>query len=167
MTELQTPKRATSRGLKWAFGISLALNLVFIGVFAGAALRFAGGEHGERKAGPRGQSYGAPFVRALPREDRRKLHRALRADNDGLPSRAERRVLQQQLIDVMRAATFDPTRVEALFETQNDAARQVLGKAQNAWLDIVREMSDAERAGVADRLEERLNRRGRKGSKRP
>ncbi|MCX7560844.1 periplasmic heavy metal sensor [Sulfitobacter sp. F26204] len=166
MSEIDSSKHARARGLKWAFGISLALNLVFIGVFAGAALRLAGHERGGHKMGQRMPSYGAPFVRALPRADQHRLNNLLKAHGGGLPSRAERRVLHQQLIDEMRASPFDADRVAGLFMAQNKAAQQVMGKAQDAWLEIVREMTVAERAAVADRLEERLMRRGHSGRKR-
>ena len=165
--EAETPKRRRGRGLKWAFGLSLALNLFFVGFFAGAVMRFAGDGKGGRPPAVALQNYGAPFVRALPRAEQRKLMRALRANNAGLPTRAERRALHQELIDAMRAEDFDADAVERLFAAQSEAAQSALGQAQGAWLTLVSGMSVAERASVADSLEEILVRHRRKDKRKP
>ncbi|WP_281992473.1 periplasmic heavy metal sensor [Sulfitobacter geojensis] len=167
MTETQVPKRRTRRAVKWAFGVSLALNLVFVGIFAGAALRHAGDKRGWDRKPEMSRSSGAPFVRALSQEDKRALRRALKERSAGLPDREERRLSQQQMIDVLRAENFDADAIKRLFAEQTGVAAQLSGLAQAAWLELVSGMSAQERVEVADRLEEQLMRRKFKGPKRP
>lgn len=164
----QTPKAPqNSRTLKWMLGLSLALNLVFIGFLIGVAWRVAGSDVGPRAMGPAAQNYGAPFVRALPREARRALHRKLRSQASGLPSRAERRALYLSMIDALRSDPFDPAQIEALFAAQADGAERVQRVAQEGWLDLVTRMSEADRLAVADRLAEAIKRRGKPPDTRP
>ncbi|MGC1504359.1 MAG: periplasmic heavy metal sensor [Sulfitobacter sp.] len=167
MTQTPLPKRTRGRALKWAFGISLALNLVFVGVFAGAAFRHADDRRGWDRKSESARSSGAPFVRALSQDDRRALRRAMRETAGDLPSRAQRRELHQQMIEILRVEPFDVTEVKRLFAVQTEAAEQVSGRVQTAWLERVGAMTAGERAAVADRLEEMLKRRKRKGVTRP
>ena len=160
--ENETSKRPVGRGLKWALGLSLALNLVIVGFLAGAVLRHAGDDRKDR--GPTLQSYGAPFVRALPRDAKHKLRAALRKE---LPSRQDRRRLYEKLLETLRADDFDAEAARDVFATQTDAAQSVQERAQNAWIALVSDMTVAERAAVADRLEETLKRRGKKRERRP
>lgn len=167
MTQTPLPKREKGRVLKWAFGLSLALNLVFVGIFAGAAFRHAGDQRGWTRMSQKMGTSGAPFVRALSQEDRRGLRQELKKTAGDLPSRAERRQLHLQMIKVLRAEPFDATKVALLFAEQTVAAERVSGRVQSAWLERVSAMSAQERVKVADRLEEMLERRKRKGPKRP
>jgi uncharacterized membrane protein len=145
----------------------LALNLVFVGIFAGAALRHSGDKRGWDRKSEMSRSSGAPFVRALAQDDKRALRRALKERSAGLPNREARRVSQQQMIEVLRAETFDADAIAQLFAEQTEVAAQMSGMAQAAWLELVGAMSEQERAEVADRLEEQLMRRKHKGPKRP
>ncbi|MDF3413135.1 periplasmic heavy metal sensor [Sulfitobacter sp. M57] len=167
MTQTPLPAGRRGRALKWAFGISLALNLVFVGIFAGAALRHTGGKRGWDRIGEPVRSSGVPFLRALPKEDRRALRQVLKEGAHDLPSRAARREMQQEMIAVLRADPFEAAEMSRLFAAQTEAAKHVSGKMQSAWLDRVGAMSAQERAKVADRLEEMLKRRRHKPPKHP
>ncbi len=144
----------------WVLGISLALNLLFIGAVGGAVLRHMGADGPERAKGPNAgaHKYATPFVRALPREARRDLRRALRDEmrGQGLPDRAARREMQQRMMDILRADAFDKAAAEALFEAQLSAAKRVESTARRVWLETVAEMSVAQRQAVAARLEKGL-----------
>lgn len=157
------PQPRLGRRLKIVLAVSLALNLLFVGLIAGAAFRFGGkgGSHG-----PNLQSYGAPYMRALPREQRKMMSETLRAEGL-MPSRAERRRFYQDVLEALRAETFDPASVEAAMINQRDVVSGVQTAAQNAWLKVVSDMSPAERLVYADALEERLERgpRRRKNDK--
>ena len=159
------------KGWKWALALSLALNLIFVGFLAGAAMRFGGEDMRDRRDGPRGQAgpmlSGEPFVRALPRDERRALARRLRDENFGLPSREERRALYARMIDLLRADPFDAEAVREVLQTQAKAAQDVQALAQAGWIEIIAGMSAAERAEVAEHLEERLDRRREKDKTRP
>jgi uncharacterized membrane protein len=151
------------RLVKWVLALSLALNLVIIGLVAGAAMRFSGAHDEGRFRGPAEHSYGAPFVRALPREAKRELQRSLRAQAPQLPSRAERRASYGQMVQVLRQEPFDPAQAQAIFEQQSNAAQSLRDRAQTAWLELVSAMSPAERAEVAQRLEQGLERGPERG----
>ena len=155
---VETSRAASGRGLKWALGLSLALNLVILGFLGGSAWRLAGPEGGHRDMRATPASYGAAFVRALPQREQRRLHRDLRRQGEGLPSRAERRALYGEMLELLRADRFEPDRARAIFDRQADTAHAVQTRAQAGWLRIVEEMSAAERAEVANRLEKVLAR---------
>ncbi|MEW9919427.1 periplasmic heavy metal sensor [Marimonas sp. MJW-29] len=166
MAEDRKPS-GTGRALKWALALSLALNLLIVGFAAGAAWRFAGKEGEHRRWGPDRGISGAPFVRALPRDARRALGRAMHDDLGGLPPRGARHALYGQMVAALRAEPFDEGAVADILRTQADTAQALQGAAQQAWLRIVSEMSAVERAEVADRLEEGLRRHRERGLQRP
>lgn len=146
------------RRLKIVLAVSLALNLLFIGLIAGAAFRF-GGKGGTQ--GPSLQSYAAPYMRALPREQRKAMNETMRAEG-AMPSRAARRKFYQDVLEALRADTFDPASVMAAMVTQRDVVSGAQTAAQTAWLKVVSDMSPAERIVYADALEERLKRSPRR-----
>ncbi|MFC6637597.1 periplasmic heavy metal sensor [Sulfitobacter sp. JBTF-M27] len=166
MTNERNPRRV-GRALKWALGLSLAINLILVGFLAGAAMRFSGKDWAERRPGPELLLSGAPFVRALPHDARRALGRKLRREATDLPSRAERRALYASMIEVLRTEPFDPDDISAIFATQASTAQSLQSRAQAGWLEIVSGMTADDRADVAARLEEALTRRRDKGERRP
>ncbi len=155
------PKRGKGRAMKVVLALSLAVNFVVLGLAAGAAWRFSGEDRDGRRGPPAVQSYGAPYIRALPREVRRELGRSLRRDA-GLPDRSERRDQYARVIALLRDAQFDTQAVREIFEAQRLGADSLQTRAQDGWIALVAQMGQAERAAVADRLEEQLNRRGKK-----
>lgn len=157
------PQPRLKRRIKILLALSLALNLLFIGLIAGAAYRHGGKGGGH---GPSLQSYGAPYMRALPREQRKVLNQAMRADGV-MPGRAERRRFYRDVLAALRAESFDPASVGAALSKQREVVGAVQTAAQDAWLKLVAEMSPSERQTYADALEERLKRgpRGRKDKK--
>ncbi|MGC1495880.1 MAG: periplasmic heavy metal sensor [Sulfitobacter sp.] len=162
------PRR--KRIMRWALALSLGVNLVFVGLFAGAAYRNAGGPGAPwRGEGPGMRNYATPYVQALPRETRRELHLGLRrGDGQAKPlSREERRALYQQMLSVLRADSFDPTAAKNVLSAQRDAILGVQSAAQAAWLDEIAQMDAPERAAYADELEKVLKRgpRKRRGNK--
>lgn len=153
------------RRFKVLLVVSLTLNLLFVGVFAGAVWRNAGPD-GQARRGPALQNYAAPYVQALPRDERRALHRAMRADHPK-PDRKARYAVYAQMLAALRAAPFDPGAVQSVLDGQRDASVGVQQAAQDQWMMTVTAMSAEERAAYADSLEERLKRGPRsKGKKR-
>jgi uncharacterized membrane protein len=151
------------RGLRIALIASLAVNLLVIGAVAGAVMRKGGSD------GPRGQmqgqsSYGMPYIRALSKEDRRKIGADIRASGqDRKAQRAARRALYSEVLSALRADPFEAAALEAALDKQVSAAHSALQVSQGAWFDHVVQMSDADRTTYADRLEAGFKRR--KGSK--
>tara|TARA_R110002110_G_scaffold132616_14_gene314421 strand:- start:5673 stop:6182 length:510 start_codon:yes stop_codon:yes gene_type:complete len=165
MQDTPTP---AGRRLRWALIASLGLNLVFVGLFAGAAYRNAGGPGaGMRDGGPNARNYATPYVKALDRADRRAVFRAMRAGQtgDAAPSRAERRALFDQVLVALRADPFDPAAVADVLRRQGRVALALQTASEGAWVAQVSRMSPADRLAYADRVEEELRRRPRKGDK--
>ena len=164
MQDVQTPKRGW---LRWALIASLALNLIFVGLVAGAAYRFAGGPGVEGRAGGHlARSYATPYVRALPRDARRALFRGMRQGDHAIPSRAARRAIYEQVLTALRAEPFDADAVAALVRQQGRIALDLQTAAEGAWLAQVSDMSASQRANYADRVAEMLrNGPGKRGKK--
>ncbi|SEN27558.1 Heavy-metal resistance [Pseudorhodobacter antarcticus] len=139
--------------------VSLALNLAVLGVVGGAALgRFGGPERAEFAA--RDIGFGL-FAEALEEEDRRALRRGYVGAKPDI--RAERRQMRDdlgQLLTGLRTDPFDAAAFRATLQVgmARGAQRQELG--QTLLLDRLNGMSAAQRAGLADRLEKSLRRRG-------
>lgn len=148
-----------SRRWRWLLGLSLALNLLFVGLVAGAILR--GGPHGGGKPGAELRSFGAPYLRELPKAERRALFRALR-EGGHLPDRAARRAAYDTMVAALRAQPFDPAQAATVLRAYAGTLTQAQGAAQEEWLRHVSAMSDADRAAYADRLDARMQRKGRK-----
>lgn len=144
----------SSRFRKGLLVLSLAMNLIFIGVVAGMFV------FGHAK-GPsqRFDLTAGPMTRAMDNEHRAALRQALH--DSGVFRREDRARLRADaasLLDVIRAETFDST----VFRATLDRRRARLNQGQMAVLDAltqqVSEMSAAERGEFADRLEEQLRR---------
>ncbi len=150
--------------MRWALALSLGVNLLFVGIFAGAAYRHAGGADVRGGEGPGMRNYATPYVHALPREKRHALHRSLRQGNgQAAPlSRDARRALYQQMLTVLRTDPFDPIAAQNVLTAQRDAILGVQSAAQSAWLVEVTQMAANERAAYADALENVLKRGPRK-----
>lgn len=165
MTGTDKPSRK-GRLFKWVLVVSLGLNLVVIGVFAGAALRFSGGDKDGRFHEARILSSGTAFVRALPKEARRDLREAMRqGGGKDLPSRGEQRAIFEQMVTALRQDPFDLDQVRALLNAQGEFSHEIRERGQEGWLKVVAQMSASERAQVADRLEKGLHHKGEKKPK--
>lgn len=152
--------KSPSRRWRWLLGASLALNLLFVGLVAGAVLR-GGPPHGVGKHMSELRGFGAPYLRELPRAERRTLFRALR-QGGYLPDRTARRAAYDAMVGALRLQPFEPTRAEQVLRQYSDTLMRAQGAAQAEWLRLVTGMSDAERAAYADRLAARLERKPHK-----
>lgn len=156
MTGASKKTGRTSRKLRWALGISLAVNLVIAGVVGGAVFRFKDADM--RPRGPDAHSYATAYVRALPREERRTFRRALREAGRDLPDVSERRALFAKVLEALRADTFDADQVRGVLDRQAEVALGMQRTAQEVWLGKVSDMTAADRVAYADRLEDILKR---------
>jgi uncharacterized membrane protein len=147
---------ATSRGVKIALAVSVALNLAVAGLAAGAWLR-----DGPRGGMPRDMSFG-PFSEALDDADRKSIRRSL-LERVG-EFREQRRAAKAEfeaLLVALRAEPFDPAAMQsalAAIEARN-SERLELGRSLIETRLI--EMSPEARRAFADRLEKGLKRSGR------
>ena len=145
------------RWVKIVLGLSLAVNLAIAGLVAGAVLR--GKPMGEGRSG---MGYAAPYVIALPKEDRRAVFGAIRSDA-ALPKRDARRAQYARMTEALRADPFDRARVQAILSEQGQAVARIQDAAQTAWLATVAEMSLPERIAYVEKVEKVLRRGGRGG----
>ena len=163
MSDPQTPTPppvpavpATSRGVKIALALSVALNLAVAGLAVGAWLG-DGRHHGM----PRDMSFG-PFSAALDDTDRRAIRKALMERlGEFREQRDAARAEFEALLVALRADPFDAGALKtalAALEARN-AERLELGRSLIETRLI--EMSAEDRGAFADRLEKGLGRGGR------
>lgn len=142
-------------------GLSLAINLLFIGLIGGAFLR---GQDSQ----PRGFDLQlGPLTDALSREDRRKIGQQIRRDvmRSG-QSRRDRRVAFEELVSAVEAEPFDPQRLIAVIEEQQDASHDLRQTALTSFVTHLSQMTAQERKDFAQRLREGVQ-RFRGGGKQP
>lgn len=157
----EVEKAGTGRGVRIALALSLAVNLLIVGLVAGAML--SGGPPGRTDRAAEGsEPRGGPYLNALSEEDKRATRRALRQKSRDLrPSRADEREQAQAFLAALRADPFDPKGFQTVFQAQQDRALKRLGVAQSVLLGRIGEMSVEERNAYADRIEKLLERRKR------
>lgn len=152
----------TRRSIKILLGCSLALNLAVAGLVAGAIVR----NDGVRGPGARHyalNAFGAPYMQALSRSDRRQVISQIRNDpNQAVPDCQARRDMFQNVLSALRATPFDRERLTQAVLQQADTTVAVQRVAAQAWLKVVSEMTDTERAQYVLAVEENLRKR-RKG----
>lgn len=160
----QTPVRPTrsGRGLRWALGISLALNLAVVGMVAGAMLRDGPGMRG---AMVRDLGFG-PFTEALSREDRRALRQALFERAPEIrQARQQRQEDLQALVAILRAEPFDAAALAAAMAEQEARMVGQLRLGQTVLQEQIAAMTPEARRGFAERLEDGLSHGGRRSQK--
>ncbi len=141
-------KLTEGKALKVAFVISLAMNVMVIGVIGGGVL------NGKRPAPMGGYDVSlGEFGKALSRDERAKIRNDLRANpNFRLPSRATREASVQEFITAVRAEPFDVTVIEGIFAAQRDRGAQAMQAVQDALVKRLVEMTAQERQAFADRV---------------
>lgn len=150
---------------RWPWGkillaLSLALNCAFVGLMIGAGLRHDGAD--------RTGTFGTPYMRALPREERRAVLQALRASGDsGVPDRKMRRAMFQDVLTTLRGDPFDPAALRQAVSHQAEVSVAVQSRAQRAWLDVVIAMDPDARRAYADAVEKALRRGGKRAPSEP
>lgn len=158
MTNGSTSRTAsrTPAWLRIVLFVSLALNLLVVGIVAGHALRDE-----PRGRVPRVDRIGGPMTFALSEEDRREIGHALRRYyRENRPSRQEIEAQYRGVIDVLRADPFEPQLVEQAFARQRAASTERMEIGQTLLMERLTSMTSDERKAFADRLEEGLKRRG-------
>lgn len=149
------PVPATGRGLKVAFALSLAFNLLIVGLVAGAWLR----EGGPGGGLPRDLSFG-PFSEALSPDDRRAIRKALGAERDSfMAGREAAKAEFDRLLDALRADPFDPAAVDAALAAVVARSAGRLKMGQDLLADRIGSMTATDRLAFADRLEGALRHR--------
>lgn len=159
---------AEEKKLRWSKIVlvaSLALNLIFVGLVAGAWIN--GPKRGDRDD-LRPSWASGPFGRALSKEDRRAMGEAFRNDPEARQRigsrRGQMRAIGVEIADVLRSQPFDPSKLESLFQKQAQLGAEMTQTGQRVLLERITRMTQEQRAGFADRLEAGMK-RGRKHRK--
>lgn len=148
------PIPAFGRGLKIAFAISLAFNLLVLGLIAGAWLRNGPPGHGM----PRDLSFG-PFTEALGPEDRAAIRETIRERKDAWREGREAAKAEfVTLLAVLRADPFDPAALDAALAAIVARSANRLALGQELLTERIGAMASADRLAFADRLEGALRR---------
>lgn len=156
MTETAA-SRPMSRWLRVLLVVSLAFNLLILGLIGGWAMKW--GKHGPHHMS-RIEQLGGPMTRALDDADRRAIGRQMRAASRGEGgNRAERHATIAALITELRKEEFDRDAAEALMAAQRGHLTDRLALGQSLLLDRLASMAPAARAAYADRLQDGLDRR--------
>lgn len=159
MTDETTKQPKSGRGLRVALFLSVALNLLVVGLIGGAALRHHGGFVRSADLDPAFDAGVGPFGHALTRDQRRAFGTAIEGSRDAFArNRDEMRARLGDMLNALRATPFDIERLKLLVGEAQDGliARQRIGT--DALVAEIGSMSDAERAAFADRLEQSLRR---------
>lgn len=160
MTEtLPPPKSPRRRGLKIALILSLAVNLLLIGLLAGGAMRTA---RLDEVAGGRPDL--RALWRALPDEARDHLRETARGSGSAgaysRPDREARRaraaMLNAALAEALRAEPFDLQGFASLLAGDRDEAARRIDAAHQVLAGQIGALSPADRAALAARFEANL-----------
>lgn len=158
MTAAPPPAASSGKGVRIALGISVALNLLIVGLVAGAVLR----EGDPRARVVRDLDFG-PFTEALSPRDREALRRDFVQRAPELRAvRREMRADLENVLAVLRSEPFDGAALASVMENQKGRMARRVDLGQELLLDRLAAMTPVERAEFADRLERRLRRGGGK-----
>lgn len=130
--------------LKWALVASLGLNLIFVGLLAGAVFR-----------GPPPPPIPGlwHYARALPDPYRRDLSRALRdSRRDWIGPRDALRAQQQAMAAALTAEPFDPAAVAEVLARETSLSGELSARGREMLLAEIARMSAADRAAYAEVL---------------
>jgi uncharacterized membrane protein len=158
-------KQALSRGarpwMKGLLAVSLALNLLVLGVIVGARVD----DHARRPDHRSGESRGAfdpalgPFSRALPDPYRSQAVEDLRERaGDIRDNRAVLAAQVDEMIALLRDDEFDQAALRAVLEAQSEAFRARGQVGRDVVLEQISRMSARDRALLAERLEKGFRR---------
>jgi uncharacterized membrane protein len=156
MNEKSPAKTGLSTWVRVVFGLSLALNLLVVGLLIGTVVRF-GDKDGRR---PPPHSMGTAMYHELPHEDRK----ALRKNSQARASHSKefRAAEAEAIAAALRTSPFDKGAVQAVLDGQAEHRLKWQETTQTAWLDQVSQMSMEARLEYADRLYKALTQpRGR------
>lgn len=159
MSEQPVP-RSSPRWLRLLLVVSLAFNLLILGLIGGWAMKW--GKHGPHHMS-RVEHLGGPMTRALDHDDRRAIGKRMRAAFRAEPAdQSARHETMAALIGELRKEVFDRDTAEELMAQQRSYLTKRLAIGQSLLLDRLETMTPDARAAYADRLQEGLERRSKR-----
>lgn len=157
-------KKKTGRGRQILLVLSLGLNLLIVGLVAGAVLK-DGPRHGRDGRFAEIRSLGlGPVGWALEREDRREILSRLGEHREELQAgRGELLQVTRDLAEAVRQEPFDRAGVEAALAAQRERVSGLQTFGHELLIEQLESMDSEARANFAEALEESLSRRNRHG----
>jgi len=147
----------TARWKTWLLIASLALNLAFIGLIAGVALR---GKPDEQQRAP-GPDMIRELVRAVPNAHRDALRDDLRAKKGEMRViRAQMRETRSDLVGILGSPEFDVTRVVALFEDHRVVLSRMTKSGHEIIIRRIERMTAEDRQVFAQNIRKVQEKRG-------
>lgn len=140
------------RAAKIALAVSLGVNLLFLGVAGGAALKMHGGDHP-----PPRFHFSKEVIGAAAPERRDAVRAALeRGKEERKARRKDRRGWADDALQVLEARPFDPAALRQIF-SGTSAMREISRKErEEALISALSLLTDEERSGLAERMRERM-----------
>ena len=154
----RTPKR-----IKVVLAISLAINVLVFGAVVGAGVH---GERDRKSNSGRGEDNAAIGIygRALDRPDRRAIIQRLREGHNtrGRDIRAELGEFAREATEVLKQTPFDKEAFAEVLLRQQSLIKGRSDTMQDALVEHIASMTTEQRIAYADRLQELLDRGGRR-----
>ncbi len=164
MADVAIKKTGMRRWVKVLLFVSLALNLAVAGAVIGAMVKHRG-DHGDWPHGIDRAT--VPYIHALPQRDKRALGKALREHGRDIPNaRKNYRQDFQAALSILRTQPFDAVALQEVLTRQGAGPQARRLQGETLFLERISNMSDAERAAYADRLEDTLSERWRRAKER-
>lgn len=143
--------------LKLLLAVSLALNLVVIGIVAGSAWRF--------RDGP-GKGQRPPMLMGFVFKDlgRKEVNALMLAQaEDGEHPREQHRREFQQIITLLSEETLDSVAIQTIFDSHVVETQGLLHSVARTWVQRLEGMSFEQRLKLAGRMQNHLERGPRRG----
>ena len=144
------------KGLRTALFVSIAANILLVGVIGGAAISNARHERVAAQAAVARAPNVRAVLEAVPAE-RRKLvrDRIVAAWREGRPARLEARRARIAAFETASAESYDAAAVKAAFARSREADAKVAAQLQDMIADALTELSVEERQAVIRQLAQR------------
>ncbi|MGR3503317.1 periplasmic heavy metal sensor [Pseudaestuariivita sp.] len=146
-------KSRAPRWMRVVLALSLAFNLVVVGLVAGVLLQ---GRHGPRSADG---AMRMPYIAALPPEARKALAQEARVQRRDRADGADRRVAFAESLALLRADPFDAGAFAEHIEAHLERSRPSHQAGRAALVAYLSGLPAEARAAYADRLEAHLDKR--------
>lgn len=155
----QRPKRP-SRLLRVVLVVSLALNLLFMGLMAGSVLRAQASPKGPKHRPPppaASMMIGGLVFRDLEPKERREIRRMAEGRIGSVFKRRRQEV--EALLALIGAEQLDMQALQTELAAQKTTQDDIEARVEAIWLAHVQKMTVAERKALVERMITRLDRR--------
>ena len=152
------PAKKPRRWLRWVLVASLALNVLFVGFAASRAYHFGGKYWRSKSPVVHVVREGRKFVKDLPRERRRELGKMIKARRDDFKlDEAEVKAMVKAFAEAISETPYNAERTEEALIKVQDQAELLITRGRAVTMDIIAELTAAERAQLAARLLEKTS----------